>query len=263
MDPRFFRRFRWISKSKRVRRAGHSIGAYPRYILFDPEVDNFTYELANDSELARWVAVVSNSAFSQADALIKEPLHDYELRDRLRKATAKHPLWSKPLPPFGRRRGWYALVRALAPALVFETGVHDGLGSLLLLRALERNREQGHPGRLISIDVNPSSGWLVGAHPQWELHVGPSRTLLPRLLASVDEVGLFIHDSLHTYANEKFELSITADHLADKGVLVTDNAHVTGALTELCEQRAYQFCQFRERPVDHFYGGGAMAAGFG
>ena len=132
------------------------------YVLLDPEPDNFTYELDNEQELADWVARVSGREAAEVDVVLAEARGDRVLTDRLRAATAGRWWWSKPQPPFGKRLAWYALARLLKPALIVETGVHDGLGSLLLLRALERNALEGASGRLVSFDVNPAAGGWPG-----------------------------------------------------------------------------------------------------
>lgn len=260
-DPRYLRRGRWIRKARAVRRAGHSPLAFAGFVLADPEPDNFTYELANEDELADWVAAVAGCAPGEARRLIDEGRFDPELARRLRAATARHRLWSKPAPPLGKRLGWYALVRLLVPAVVIEAGVHDGLGSLALLRALEHNRAAGHDGRLISFDVNPAAGWLVGADPGWELRIESTRAGLPAVLAAVPGVDLFLHDSDHAYAHERFELDAVAAHLRPGGVLVSDNVHATSALAEVCAERGLDYHVFTERPCGHFYGGGAVGAG--
>ena len=174
---------------------------------------------------------------------------DQVLAERLRSATARHRLWSKVSPPFGKRVGWYALVRLLRPALVVETGVHDGLGALALLRALERNGQEGHPGRLVSFDINPSAGWIVGSHALWELRIEPARAGLPGVLDRGTPVGLFIHDSLHTYENEHSELELAASRLAPDGLLFSDNAHVTPALADVCREFGLRYFEFHERPA--------------
>ncbi len=58
---------------------------------------------------------------------------------------------------YGRRIGWYALVRALKPKNVVETGTDKGLGTLVIAAALMRNGT----GRLTSIDINPAAGYLL------------------------------------------------------------------------------------------------------
>jgi hypothetical protein len=231
-----------------------------RFVLVDPEPANITYEIANTDELAHWAANVAGCDVDQAMVYVAELDADYVLGDRVRAATAGHWLWTKASPPFGRRAGWYALVRAIRPALIVETGVHDGLGSLVLLRALERNIEEGHPGRLVSFDINPRAGWLVGDHPLWELRIEDSRVGLPQLLEQASDLGMFIYDGWHTYADERADHMIAVEHLAARGVLLSDDAY-SPALSDVCRELGLRYYEFRETPTRHFYSGTALGAG--
>jgi hypothetical protein len=262
LQPRYLRRLRWISKARVVRRCGAPLSRNVAFVLLDPEPDNFTYELTNEEELIAWLAEVSGHDCAEVACAVGELRDDGELAARLREATAgTRWWWSKREPPFGKRVAWYALARLGRPKLIVETGVHDGLGSLALLRALERNAKEGSLGRLVSFDVNPAAGWIVGTHPLWELRIEPSRVGLPGVLAAAPALGLFIHDSLHTYENERFELRCAASSLDPGGVLVSDNAHGTRALAETCAELGLRYHEFHERPRGHFYPGGAMGAG--
>ncbi len=261
LDPRAARRLRWFSKARAVRSVGAPLGPNWRYLLLDPEPHNYTYEIANHEALIAWSAAASGVSAELAAAHWQELAADEALRARLRAATARHRLWSKRQPPFGRRAGWYLLARALRPALILETGVHDGLGSLLLLRALERNAGEGHPGCLVSFDINPAAGWLVGTDPRWTLRIESTRPGLAAVLDAAPQVGLFIHDSLHTYEHEHFELSAAAPRLAPGGVLVSDNAHATSALRDVCAEHGLRYLDFHEVPAGHFYPGLIMGAG--
>ncbi len=231
------------------------------YVLTGCEPDNFTYELRNQAELVRWVAEVAGCAVSRASDLFAEGRADPVLAERLRAATARRGWWTKRSPPFGKRLAWYALTRLRKPALVIETGVHDGLGSLILLRALERNHEESGGGRLVSFDINPAAGWMVGSHSLWEMRVQAAVDGLAGVLAGGDELGIFIHDSLHTYENERAELALAAAALGEDGVLISDNAHASSALADTCRQLGLRYFHFQERPEGHFYGGGAIGAG--
>jgi predicted O-methyltransferase YrrM len=260
LDTRYLRRFRWIAKANAVRRIGVPLRSQLCYVLLDPEVDNFTYELDNPDALVDWVAAVTGATRAQARARLAEPAADEPLQARLRAATRAHPLWSKAAPPFGKRLGWYAVARLIGPRLIVETGVHDGLASLLLLRALELNRDDGSPGRLLSFDINPAAGWLVGEHPLWQLEIRSTRPGLAEALSEAGPVDLFIHDSLHTYEHELYELDTAADHLAPGGALISDNAHATPALREVAAAHGLSRHEFREFPRGHFYSGGITAA---
>jgi Methyltransferase domain len=260
VDPRYLRRLRWIAKARSVHSVGAPLLANLAFVLADPEPANFTYELANENELQAWVAEVTGAPATAVADAFGEVRDDAELARRLRAGVSGHWWWTKPSPPFGKRAAWYAYVRLLQPAVVVETGVHDGLGSLLLLRALERNAERGGAGRLISFDVNPAAGWLVGAHPLWELRIEPARPGLATLLAELGRVDVFLHDSLHTYDNERFEQETAAGHLAPGGVLLTDNAHGTRALADVASARGLRYAEVAERSAGHFYAGGTLGA---
>ena len=86
--------------------------------------------------------------------------------------------------------------------------------------------------------------------------------VLPAAL-SERHVGVFIHDSLHTYEHERFELELElALERADETLfLVSDNAHASTALPDLCRERGLSYHEFRERPVGHFYPGAALGLG--
>jgi Methyltransferase domain len=261
LEPRYLRRLRWLTKARSVRSVGAPLRPNLAFVLADPEPANFTYALDNERELAAWVAEVVSTDLATVERLFAEAHADPELGARLTRATAGHWWWTKSAPPFGKRLAWYALTRLLAPELVIETGVHDGLGSLILLRALELNAHRGSPGALVSFDINPTSGWLVGSHPMWELRIEATRPGLADVLSERPALGLFIHDSLHTYENERYELSTAVAHLAPGGLLISDNAHGTRALADTCAEFGLRYSEFAEQPRDHFYPGGMLGAG--
>ncbi len=244
-----------------MRRSGHHVRRHWQFVLASPEPDNYTFQIENEGELAAWVAGVARCDEAAARALVQEPSHDDELARRLRSATAEHWLWTKPAPPFGKRLGWYALARALRPRRVIEIGAHDGLGSLLLLRALELNDREGFSGTLVSFDVNPAAGWLVGEHPLWKLRIQSSDQGLPAVISPTEPVDMLVYDGWHTFEAEYADLRVAAENLSSGGVLVSDDAQVTRALARLCEERGFAYSEFQEVPVDHFYPGAMLAAG--
>lgn len=121
-----------------------------------------------------------------------------------------------------------AIVRLARPGVVVETGVALGFSSATILAALEAN---GH-GRLHSIDL-PAPQWdpdrevgeLVPAalRHRWTLELGRSQRLLPRALARLGPVDLFLHDSNHAYAAQLREYRTAWPALRPGGILVTDD----------------------------------------
>ncbi len=260
LDPRYLRRLRWLSKARAVSRSGAPLGANLGFILASPETSNFTYEISNAGQLVPWVSAVGRCTPERAAALLAEPDADQALDRRLRAATAGRWLWTRARPAYGKRVGWYALARAIRPTLIVEVGVHDGLGSLLLLRALERNAEQGYPGRLVSFEVNPAGGWLVGDHPLWELRIGSSRDGLAALLRDGAEFGLFVYDGWHDAEHERHDLELALSRLAPSGVVISDDAQVTQALAAVAREQGLSYHEFAEAAQDHFYPGSVLGA---
>ena len=100
------------------------------------ETSNFTYDLneLNLGQLAGWVSAISGCSIHQARVWMDELRHDTVLREHLnqRTAMADDAIVADSNMGYGRRIGWYALVRALKPRTVVETGVDKGLGSCVL-----------------------------------------------------------------------------------------------------------------------------------
>jgi hypothetical protein len=115
------------------------------------------------------------------------------------------------------------------PEVVVETGVARGVTSRIVLEALRKN-DLGH---LWSIDLpfpfdhrlHAQTGVAVTdeCRARWSYLEGTSRERLPKLVAEVGHVEVFIHDSLHTAKNTVFELEQVASALSPGGVLLVDD----------------------------------------
>jgi methyltransferase family protein len=230
-----------------------------KYLAFDPEIDNFTYDLANEDELVAFLAASLDRDPREIERYLAEVADDVEF-DRLLHERLRKKRWTrKQRPHFGRRLGWYVIARAVKPSLVVETGIHDGLGSVLLLRALHHNAIEGHDGRLISFDTNPHTGWLVSEPlgTRWRPVYAATSAALEHELEG-QQVGMIVHDSEHTYECEHFELTTAVAHAAPTIALVSDNAHGSTALDDVATSLGIDYHFFRERPRDHFYPGAGI-----
>jgi hypothetical protein len=140
----------------------------------------------------------------------------------------------------------YAITRLTRPDHVVEVGVSSGVSSSHFLAALARNRH----GKLHSIDLptfqrgprlargespvalppGRTSGWTVPAalRKRWDLRIGPSQRLLPRLARELPSIGVFLHDDLHTPRHLAFELRTVRPKLAPGAVVLADNTTWTG-----------------------------------
>jgi hypothetical protein len=133
----------------------------------------------------------------------------------------------------GFARATWCLTHHLAAKKVVETGVAHGVTSRCILEALER----GGDGRLWSIDLPPLERvWReqVGAAvdrrfaDRWTYIKGSSRRRLPELLSRLGQIDLFIHDSLHSERNVRFELDRAWAALRPNGALVVDDVDANG-----------------------------------
>ncbi len=136
----------------------------------------------------------------------------------------------------------YALVRILRPEVVVESGVSCGISSAHILLALERNNK----GKLYSVDFpvvqksrqrqkgdpswalpyGKSSGWAIPKRlkANWELLIGKSEELLPKLVARLGHVDIFCHDSPVSARHLAFELQTISKVFRPGSALIADNA---------------------------------------
>ena len=231
------------------------------YLLHSRELTNFTYELANESEIAEFVGGALGTGPDTVSALLGELGTDEELMNELRQGLRRRALANRE-PLLGKRRALYCVVRMIRPGVIVESGVKDGLGSAVILRALERNEAEGYPGMLLGFDIDPDAGWLVDwrARPEHQsLFIGDVRDTLEPVLEE-NGVDLFINDSLHVYDHERFEFETAARYRrSSRLVLYCDDASVTPALEEACRGLGGRSRRMKEVPKDHYWRGNEIA----
>ena len=137
----------------------------------------------------------------------------------------------------------YALVRALKPYVVVETGVANGVSSSFILKALDRNSR----GRLYSIDLHYREGesvpegrelgWVIPGELRyrWELRLGESTKVLPKLLRELKSIDIFFHDSRHTYKTMMREYRLAWPFLRDKGIIASHDVKSNDAFLDFCD----------------------------
>jgi hypothetical protein len=135
----------------------------------------------------------------------------------------------------------WCIVAHIRPQRVVETGVAHGLTSRVILQGLERYGA----GRLWSIDLpavdsvlHPEIGMAV---PQdlrsgWTYISGTSRQRLPHLLSELGTIDLFVHDSLHTGRNTRFELDSAWPVIRPGGAAVVDDVDHSPAFHAFARQ---------------------------
>jgi hypothetical protein len=237
----------------------------PGWLIKSRETTNFTYDLAeaNRRYLAAFLADATGVGYATIAGYLDEIDADQELREHVRMYTARstrRELADK-VVRFGRRVGWFALVRAVKPRLVVETGVDKGYGSCVLTAALRHNAQEGHPGRYIGTDIDPEAGYLLA--PPYDafgrILYGDSISSLRALTQKID---VFINDSDHSPDYEAEEYRTVAGLLGPESFVIGDNAHATPRLLEFALQTGRTFVFFPEVPKDHWYPGGGIGLAF-
>ncbi len=235
------------------------------WLVTSNETTNLTYDLtpANRMHLAWTLSLVTSAPLAAIQQFLTELDQDVTLKSHVRKKTAEsaHRLTSDEEAQYGRRAAWYALVRALKPKVVVETGVDKGLGTCVLATALLKNRAEGHEGRLYATDIDPSAGFLFAdLYAQvGKIVYGDSITTLQAMTEPID---LFIADSAHTAEYERGEYDTVRNWLSPHAVVISDNAHVTQELAHFAERTGRQFLYFQECPQAHFYPGAGMGIAY-
>jgi hypothetical protein len=230
-----------------------------RWLFTSREHHNYTYDLTKISRehLAWFVSTSCDVPVARVREYFAEIEGDDGLRRHIEGAVVASPrrgLADREVR-YGRRIGWYAIVRARKPAHVVETGVDKGLGTVVLAAALLRNAAEGRPGRLTSLDITPEAGYLAKAAP-WNAVVGLVIGDSLASIAALDRpVDLFLHDSDHHMVHERREFDAVEKLLAPGAMLMTDNVTMTTVLAEHAERTGRRFLAYRETPADHWFPG--------
>jgi predicted O-methyltransferase YrrM len=142
----------------------------------------------------------------------------------------------------------FLIARALKPQWFLETGVANGKSSLMILQGMALNQH----GTLISVDIATleasgadrhkaeglQTGWLVPdrLRARWDLRIGSSHEVLPRIAGSAPKLDIFMHDSLSNYENMMFEYGQARRLVASKGMLISDDIEASAAFSEFSAQ---------------------------
>ena len=69
---------------------------------------------------------------------------------------------------------------------------------------------------------------MIFHHPEdlrkrWNLNLGKSSDKLQETFDKLDDVDIFVHDSLHTYKNMMFEFECAKKNLNENGIIISDD----------------------------------------
>jgi hypothetical protein len=227
------------------------------------EDSNYYYDLDenNLADLATLISAITNSSVVQVQLFFKELDSDERLKRHISSLWINEPLMLDAKIGFGRRVGWYALIRILKPKVIIETGVHQGVGSCVIAAALMKNLEDGTEGKYYGTDIDKNAAVLF-TEPYsrvGEILYGDS---LESLNSFEKKIDFFINDSDHSATYEKSEYEAIRSKLSDDAIILGDNSHVTSCLREFSIINQRHFIFFREVPRNHWYPGAGIGISY-
>ena len=190
-------------------------------------IKKYYEDIANNSELEKYL----QTQFDEYNSYINSK--DFKIS----KFFKENPAGRLNRPSQGHAGFFlYILVRSLKPEFFLETGVSAGESSTYILQAMHDNNF----GKLFSIDFpsaivekglttimpeGKTSGWAIPENlkDRWELSLGKSEELLPKILERQKKIDVFMHDSLHTYDHMMFEYTTSWDFIKKNGLLLSDD----------------------------------------
>ncbi|MGI8540254.1 MAG: class I SAM-dependent methyltransferase [Rubrobacteraceae bacterium] len=196
--------------------------------------------------------VLSEPALEKAESDVRNLLADIPPDEGFHKKWAADSLLA---------RFSYLACRLVKPEVAVESGVAYGVSSAFILAAMEENGW----GRLHSVDLRPlrrnTRRFHAIAVPEkskerWSFHPGSSRRILPKLFSEIGggEIDFFLHDSLHTLRNMRFEFDEIWPRLRSGGLIVADDVERNGAFGELKKKEPSLWRVVRDRETHSLHG---------
>lgn len=227
------------------------------------EFSNYYYDLTerNKRDLAFTISQITNVSVEEVQGYFHEISTNDEVSNRLMEFRMIHPELRDSSMQIARRVGWYAFIRIAKPRLVIETGVHNGVGALIICEALRKNLQQDFLGEYLGTDINPKAGELLKGHHR-EIGQVIIQDSLETLRDIKSEVDIFINDSDHTFDYEMAEYKTIYKKLSPHSIILGDNSHETDALRDFSQLNMRNFLFFQEVPLNHFCFGSGIGISY-
>lgn len=236
-----------------------------KWLFVSRETTNFTFDLSplNDLYLVSFIANITNQNFQTVLNYFNELENDQSLMSHIVDQTVKSK-WSvisDKKARFGRRKGWYALIRILKPKVIIETGVDKGLGACVISAALMKNKKEGFDGYYYGTDINPKAGYLLSNEYKnlGEILYGDS---IESLKQFNQEIDIFINDSDHSFEYEADEYEVIKDKLSNNGIILGDNSQGSDKLLKFSIANQRNFLFFQEQFDNQWFPGGGIGVSF-
>lgn len=230
------------------------------WLIKKSEFTNYNYDLTalNKKYLAVFIAAVTNRSEDEVNKYFHELETDIDFN-----AYLKHKIKISPRGNelgqeffFGRRLGWYALIRILQPEVVVETGTDKGFGTLVMAQALHKNGA----GKIFTIDSDPFAGVLIDQNKWSNIELLRGNSI--ELLENFEKIDFFLHDSDHDPKYEYSEFVAIINKINSEALVLSDNSHVCDSLLRWSNKQYRKFAFFKEESLNHWHPGDGIGISF-
>jgi len=221
----------------------------------------------HDFQRRRLLELATGRPAAEVAMYLSEIEDDAPFLDEIRSKLAERTVYQPRAVDFMMFRQWgsvffnevtlYAIVRVVRPSVMVETGGTPGKSTAFILRAMERNGA----GQLYTIDLPPlsaaggvlarreswhqalpagaTSGWIVpDSLRAWHtVLLGKSTDHLPPLLAKLEAIDIFLHDSDHSYENMMWEFETGWPAIKPGGLLLSDDVLNNTSFFDFCRKK--------------------------
>jgi len=226
------------------------------WLIKEREFTNYFYEISdiNKKYLITFLSNITECDETKINNFFSEIENDIEFNTYISDQLRKNSRGSEIALPLllGRRLAWYALIRIFKPEVVVETGTDKGIGTLVMARALERNRS----GKIFTLDSDPFAGALIDLNKWTNIEFLKGNSI--KLLNEFKTIDFFIHDSNHDYSYEYSEFNSIEGKLSPSSVVLSDNSHISEALLDWSTKHGRRFYFFKEQSINHWHAGDGL-----
>lgn len=234
-----------------------------RWSFQHTEFSNYYYDITerNKKDLAFIISHITHTPVVKINEFFEEIESNREVERILMDFRDSQPGLRDSTMKIARRIGWYTFIRVTKPRWVVETGVHHGVGALVICAALSKNCEEGFEGSYLGTDINPLAGQLLKDPFKrfGSVIIGDSLETLQKIDFEID---IFINDSDHTENYEEREYASIRTKLSRKGIILGDNCAETDELRVFSSTNGRDFIYFKEEPYKHFYTGAGIGISY-
>lgn len=225
------------------------------------EFVNFTYLLSDDARtyLPHFVSSLVGCSVTDAEATIRELESDHDIANyyavSIRNSNRR---WSSDdtFRP-GRLLLHYALVRITKPRIVFEAGLDKGFGSIIMNRALARNRSEGFEARYIGVEYRADRPVFLHAdYPDrvGQIRYAPWSDELQRL--EKDSVDFLFYDAVG--AEEEFKKFVTySDRFSNQAIIIS--AWSLPVCFDIADRIGRHVTVFHAKSKNHWFPGSELS----